>query len=119
MSIRVAINGFGRIGRLVLRIAQERLKGTVDIVAINARANDETLAHLFKYDSSYGKFRGNVKVGKNSMIVNGSEIKIFREKDPENLPWDKLNVDIVVESTGKFKTREGLYKHIEAGAKRL
>ena len=119
MSIRVAINGFGRIGRLVLRIAQERLKGTVDIVAINARANDETLAHLFKYDSSYGKFRGNVKVGKNSMIVNGSEIKIFREKDPENLPWDKLNVDIVVESTGKFKTREGLYKHIEAGAKKV
>ncbi|MFC0904466.1 type I glyceraldehyde-3-phosphate dehydrogenase [Clostridium sp. MT-14] len=119
MSIKVAINGFGRIGRLVLRIAQERLKGTVDIVAINARADNETLVHLFKYDSCYGRFRGNAKAGKDSIFVNGSEIKIFREDDPENLPWDKLNVDIVVESTGKFKTRESLYKHIKAGAKKV
>ncbi|MHC6179651.1 type I glyceraldehyde-3-phosphate dehydrogenase [Clostridium sp. JNZ X4-2] len=119
MSIKVAINGFGRIGRLVLRIAQERLKGTVEIVAINARADNETLVHLFKYDSCYGKFRGSVKAEEDSIIVNDSEIRVFRENDPEDLPWDKLDVDIVVESTGKFKDRESLYKHIKAGAKKV
>ncbi|MEY7999654.1 type I glyceraldehyde-3-phosphate dehydrogenase [Clostridium sp. Mt-5] len=119
MSIKVAINGFGRIGRLVLRIAQERLKGTVEIVAINARADNETLVHLFKYDSCYGRFRGSVKAEEDSIVVNGSEIKVFRENDPEDLPWDKLDVDIVVESTGKFKNRESLYKHIKAGAKKV
>ncbi len=119
MSIKVGINGFGRIGRLVLRIAQERLKDNMEIVAINARADNETLAHLLKYDSCYGRFNGNVKAAEDSIIVNGSKIKVFRESDPENLPWGKLGVDIVIESTGKFKDRENLYKHIKAGAKKV
>lgn len=119
MSMKIAINGFGRIGRLFLRAAQERLQEDVEIVAINARADNETLAHLFKYDSCYGKFQGNVKATEDSIIVNDSEIKIFRESDPENLPWGKLGVDIVVESTGIFKDRENLYKHIKAGAKKV
>lgn len=119
MSMKVAINGFGRIGRLFLRIAQERLHEDVEIVAINARADNETLAHLFKYDSCYGRFQGTVKATEDSIIINDSEIKIFRESEPENLPWGELNVDIVVESTGKFKDRKNLYKHIEAGAKKV
>lgn len=119
MSIKVAINGFGRIGRLFLRIAQEKLWEDIEIVAINARADNETLAHLFKYDSCYGKFQGNVKATENSIIINDSEIKVYRESDPENLPWGELNIDIVVESTGKFKDKKNLYKHIEAGAKKV
>lgn len=119
MTIKVAINGFGRIGRAALRIAQERLDDNVEIVAINARADSNTLAHLFKYDSCYGKFKGNVKTTDNSIIINGSEIKIFNENDPENLPWEELGIDIVVESTGIFKTKEKLMKHIKAGAKKV
>jgi len=119
MAIKVAVNGFGRIGRTFLRIAQERLSKDIEIVAINARAEDETLAHLFKYDSCFGKFNGTVEVKKNTLIVNGKEIKIIREGEPKNLPWKELEVDIVVESTGKFKTREKLMEHIEAGAKKV
>jgi len=119
MSIKVAINGFGRIGRAVVRIAQERLDDNIEIVAINARADNNTLAHLLKYDSLYGKFRGNVKVAENSIIINGSEIKICNEDDPEKLPWKELGVDIVIESTGKFTTKEKLSKHIKAGAKKV
>jgi len=119
MSIKVAINGFGRIGRAVLRIAQERLDDNIEIVAINARADSKTLAHLFKYDSCYGTFRGNIKTTENSIIINRSEIKICRENDPEKLPWKKLGVDIVIESTGIFTDREKLKKHIKAGAKKV
>lgn len=119
MSIKIAINGFGRIGRTFLRIAQENLNDNLEIVAINARANDETLAHLFKYDSCFGRFNGTVEVKENVLIVNGKEIKIIRENEPKNLPWKELGVDIVVESTGKFKTREKLMEHIQAGAKKV
>lgn len=119
MSIKVAINGFGRIGRAVLRIAQERLEEDIEIVAINARADSKTLAHLFKYDSCYGKFNGLVKAVEDSIIVNGSEIKILSENNLENLPWKKLGVDIVIESTGVFKDREKLMKHVKAGAKKV
>lgn len=119
MSIKVAINGFGRIGRAVLRIAQNRLDKDVEIVAINARADSETLAHLFKYDSCYGRFNGKVETTENSIIVNGKSIKILRENDPENLPWEKMHIDIVVESTGIFKDKEKLMKHIKAGAKKV
>jgi glyceraldehyde-3-phosphate dehydrogenase, type I len=119
MSIKVAINGFGRIGRAVIRIAQERLDHNVEIVAINARADSKTLAHLFKYDSLYGRFGGNVKTTENSIIINGSEIKICNENDPENLPWKELGVDIVIESTGMFIDKEKLSKHIKAGAKKV
>jgi len=119
MSTKIAINGFGRIGRLVLRIAQEKFNENVEIVAINARADSNTLAHLFKYDSSYGKFNGTVETTENSMIVNGKEIKLLRESDPVTLPWAELGIDIVIESTGIYKDREGLSKHITAGAKKV
>lgn len=120
MSIKVALNGFGRIGRSVLRIAQDSFDENIEIVAMNARANTETLVHLFKYDSCYGRFNGTAEaVGEDKMIINGKGIKIFREADPANLPWKELGIDIVVESTGKFKDREGAMKHIQAGAKKV
>ncbi|WP_035294382.1 type I glyceraldehyde-3-phosphate dehydrogenase [Clostridium sp. KNHs214] len=119
MKIRVGINGFGRIGRTVLRIAEEKLSNDIEIVAVNARANTETLAHLFKYDSCFGRFNGDVEVKENSIIINGREIKILHENEPKDLPWKELDVDIVIESTGKFKTREQLNGHIEAGAKKV
>lgn len=119
MITRVAINGFGRIGRLVLRIGQERLDKNVEITAINTSANAGTLAHLFKYDSCFGRFNGTVEAGENSLIINGREIKVFNEKNPSNLPWRELGIDIVVESTGKFTKREKAIEHINAGAKKV
>ena len=120
MSIKVGLNGFGRIGRAVLRLAQTEFGDDIEIVALNARANTETLVHLFKYDSCYGKFNGEASVvGENIMKVNGKEIKIFRCNDPEEIPWGELGVDIVVESTGIFKDREKASKHIKAGAKKV
>lgn len=120
MTVKVAMNGFGRIGRAVLRIAQEDLMDGVELVAINAKAESETLAHLFKYDSCYGKFNGTIEVdGEDKIVVNGKEIKILRECDPAKLPWKELGVDIVIESTGIFNSREGAIKHIEAGAKKV
>ena len=120
MSIKVGLNGFGRIGRAVLRLAQTEFGDDIEIVALNARANTETLVHLFKYDSCYGKFNGEASVvGENVMEVNGKEIKIFRCNDPEDIPWGELGVDIVVESTGIFKDREKASKHIKAGANKV
>lgn len=119
MSIKIAINGFGRIGRSVLRIAQERLSDNIEIVAINARAESNTLAHLFKYDSCYGVFNGDIDTTEDSMIINGKTIKICRERDPETLPWRTLGVDIVIESTGVFTDKKNLMKHIKAGAKKV
>ena len=118
--IKVGINGFGRIGRNVLRIAQERLGSDIQIVAINARADANTLAHLFKYDSCYGIFNGDVEVKDNeTILINSNEVKILRNSDPADIPWGELGVDIVVESTGKFRDREGAQKHIDAGAKKV
>ena len=120
MSIKVGLNGFGRIGRAVLRLAQTEFGDDIEIVALNARANTETLVHLFKYYSCYGKFNGEASVvGENVMSINGKEIKIFRCNDPEEIPWGELGVDIVVESTGIFKDREKASKHIKAGAKKV
>lgn len=119
MTVKVAINGFGRIGRAVLRIAMERKENSFEIVAINARADSETLAHLFKYDSCYGKYSGEVLSTENTLIVDGHEIKLYRENDPETLPWNELGVDIAVESTGIYKDRQGLGKHLKAGAKKV
>ncbi len=118
--IKVGINGFGRIGRNVLRIAQERLGNDIQIVAINARADANTLAHLFKYDSCYGIFKGDVEVKDNeTLLINSNEVKILRNSDPADIPWGELGVDIVVESTGKFRDRESASKHLAAGAKKV
>lgn len=119
MSIKIAINGFGRIGRVALRIAQDNLLQGAEIVAINARADVETLAHLFTYDSCYGTFKGDVEVQENSLIINGKEIKVFSEKEAKNLPWKELGIDIVIESTGVYSDREKAMEHIQAGAKKV
>lgn len=119
MCIKIAINGFGRIGRVVLRIAQENLNEGSEIVAINARANVETLAHLFTYDSCYGTFKGEVETQGNSLIINGKEIKVFNEKEPKNLPWKELGVEVVIESTGMYTNKEQTMQHIQAGAKKV
>lgn len=119
MSIKVAINGFGRIGRNAFKIAQKRLGKDVEIVAINDLTNTNTLAHLLKYDSCFGKFEGTVEAKENSLVVNGKEIRIYAERDPKNLPWKELGVDVVIESTGLFTKKEKAMAHIEAGAKKV
>lgn len=120
MKIKVGINGFGRIGRNVLRIVEGMPKDSFEIVAINARAEADTLAHLFKYDSCYGIFKGDVEVkDEETIIINGNEIKILRYGDPSQIPWNELGVDLVIESTGKFVKREDCMKHIENGAKKV
>lgn len=115
--VKVAINGFGRIGRQVLR--QGIAQGNMDFVAINDLTDPKTLAHLLKYDSVHGIFEGTVEVKENKLIVNGDEITIYAEKDPAKLPWKDLNVDIVVESTGLFTDAEKAKAHINAGAKKV
>jgi glyceraldehyde 3-phosphate dehydrogenase len=118
MAIRVAINGFGRIGRLLYRAAIER-KAKIDFVAINDVTDAKTLAHLLKYDSVHGPFPGEVKATENSIIVNDKEIKVLSQKDPAQLPWKDLNVYLAVESTGLFTKREDAAKHLQAGAKKV
>ncbi|MFH0964249.1 MAG: type I glyceraldehyde-3-phosphate dehydrogenase [Planctomycetota bacterium] len=117
MSIRVAINGFGRIGRLVFRVMTARPK--FEVVAINDLSDAPTLAHLLKYDTVHGRFQGSIAVKGNALLVNGREIPILAEKEPAALPWKAMNVDVVVESTGVFTTREKIAKHLEAGAKKV
>lgn len=119
MSIKVAINGFGRIGRNAFKIAQENLNKDIEIVAINDLTDTATLAHLLKYDSLFGHFNGTVEAKESSLVVNGKEVKVFAEKDPKNLPWKELGVDIVIESTGLFTKREKAMAHVEAGAKKV
>lgn len=116
-KIKVAINGFGRIGRLTFRALLK--KGKVEVVAINDLTSPATLAHLLKYDSIHGRFEGTVAVEDNSLVVNGIKIPIYAEKDPANLPWKALGVDIVAECTGVFRNREKMQKHIDAGARRV
>lgn len=115
---KIAINGFGRIGRCVLRIIIDK-KLDLEVVAINDLTDGETLMHLFKYDSAYGRLKGDVSLNKNEMIVEGKKIKLFSEKDPENLPWKDLKVDVVLECTGVFTDKDGASKHIKAGAKKV
>jgi glyceraldehyde 3-phosphate dehydrogenase len=115
--MKVAINGFGRIGRTVLRILLERNK--IKVVAINDLTDPETLAHLLKYDSVHGNFKGTITYDQSHLIINDQKIKVFAEKDPENLPWLALNVDLVIEATGKFLTSALAQKHLIAGAKRV
>jgi glyceraldehyde 3-phosphate dehydrogenase len=115
--MRVAINGFGRIGRLVFRVLRER--GTDSIVAINDLASADALAHLLRYDSVHGRYPGTVRAGEGAIEVDGQSIKVCAERDPAKLPWKELKVDFVVESTGVFATREACLKHVEAGAARV
>jgi len=116
MSIKLGINGFGRIGRLVFRSILERDDHDFDIVGVNDLTDANTLATLFKYDSVHGQFPGTVELDGNTLVVNGDRFPVMQEKDPSNLPWDELGCDVVVESTGFFRTRDGAAKHIEAGA---
>lgn len=119
MSIKIAINGFGRIGRNAFKVAMDKYEGKLDVVAINDLTDAATLAHLLKYDSCFGKFDGEVEVKDDKLVVNDHEIQILAERDPENLPWKELGVDIVIESTGIFRSKEGAMKHIKAGAKKV
>jgi glyceraldehyde 3-phosphate dehydrogenase len=119
MAIRVGINGFGRIGRQVVRALREQNVADVTIVAVNDLTDTKTLAHLFKYDSVHGIFDGDVSAGGGSIEIDGDEIAVLTEKDPAALPWKKLNVDIVLESTGKFTKAADAKKHIAGGAKKV
>jgi glyceraldehyde 3-phosphate dehydrogenase len=116
---RVGINGFGRIGRQVLKAIIERHPDTLEVVAVNDLSDVKTNAHLFKYDTNYGRFPGEVKAGEGRFFVNGREIVNFASKDPAAIPWDEAGVDIVVESTGLFTSGPKARAHLEAGAKKV
>ena len=115
--VKIAINGFGRIGRISFRNIQS--KNNLEVVAINDLTDAQTLAHLLKYDSVHGRFNGEVYAEGEFLVVNGKKIRVFAEKDPENLPWGELGIDIVIESTGIFRNKEKMGKHIKAGAKKV
>ena len=115
--MRIAINGFGRIGRTFLRVALQQ--PSLQVVAINDLADAETLAHLFKYDSVHGPFAGSAEVENNHLLINGQAIQIFSEKNPENLAWKELAIDLVIESTGQFTTQKSANAHLLAGAKQV
>ncbi len=117
MAIKVGINGFGRIGRMVFKIMVER--GGFDVVAINDLTDAKTLAHLLKYDSTHGRFKGDVKAKDKSIVVNGKEIDILSIKDPTHLPWKKEGAKVVIESTGVFREREKIALHLKAGAEKV
>lgn len=117
MSVKIGINGFGRIGRLVFRRAKEL--GGFDFVGINDLTDAKTLAHLLKYDSVHGRFKGEILVDGSDIIVNGDRIRITAERDPSNLKWGELGADVVIESTGVFRSQEACMKHINAGAKKV
>ncbi len=117
MSVKVAINGFGRIGRNVMRIASQ--SSDFDVVAVNDLTDTRTLAHLFKYDSVHGIFSGQVETDGENLIIDGKTIRVLSQRDPAQLPWQELGVDIVIESTGFFRTRDQAALHLAAGAKKV
>ncbi len=117
MPASIAINGFGRIGRMVFR--QAILQNDINVVAINATYPPETLAHLIKYDTNHGTFSADVIVEKNALIVNGKRVQLVSDRDPLKLPWKEMNIDIVIEATGKFNEREKAALHLQAGAKKV
>ncbi|HBV06475.1 MAG TPA: type I glyceraldehyde-3-phosphate dehydrogenase, partial [Gemmatimonadetes bacterium] len=119
MAIRAAINGFGRIGRNVLRSAKQEGNNDIDFVAVNDLTSPHTLAHLLKYDSVHGRYPGTIEVSEDGLVIDGEEIKVLSERDPAALPWADLGVDIVIESTGVFRDHESASKHIEAGARKV
>lgn len=114
---KIAINGFGRIGRLTFRNLLE--KEGLEVVAINDLTDTSVLAHLLKYDTAHGQFQGTIEVSSDGLVVNGKNIKVFAERDPEALPWGELGIDVVLESTGIFRDADKMSKHIKAGAKRV
>jgi len=117
MGIRIGINGFGRIGRNVLRIMEKDPE--LEVVAINDLGSPEMLGYLLKYDSVHGRFDGTVESGEGKLTINGREVQVTAERDPANLPWKESGVDFVVEATGIFATREACSKHLTAGAKKV
>ncbi len=119
MTTRIGINGFGRIGRQTLKAILERHADDLEVVAVNDLADDETNAHLFKYDSTYGRFAGEVHAGENEIVIDGKSVRSFSEKEPGALPWGDLGVDIVVESTGIFTDATKAKAHIDAGARKV
>ena len=119
MPVRVGINGFGRIGRNVVRAAVKMKTSAIEFVAVNDITDPKTLAHLLKYDSVHGRFQGTVDVTDDGLVVNGKPIKVTAIKEPEKLPWRELGVDLVLESTGRFTDRDAACKHLSAGAKRV
>src|SRR5881409_1561772 len=114
--VRVGINGFGRIGRQVVRSAKLQGVADIDFVAVNDLTDTKTLAHLFKYDSVHRTYRGDVRAGDGSIVIDGDDMKVLAEKEPSKLPWKDLGVDIVLESTGRFTDASAAKKHLEAGA---
>jgi glyceraldehyde 3-phosphate dehydrogenase len=119
MAIKLGINGFGRIGRLVLRAILERGLDTFDVVAVNDLTDAATLAHLFKYDSVHGVFPGKVSVEGDHLVIGNDKFRVFSERDPAQLPWGDLGVDIVLECTGIFVERERASAHLSDGAKKV
>jgi len=119
MATKIAINGFGRIGRQVTKALLEKYPGEFDLVAVNDLSDVKTNAHLFKYDSNYGIFPGTVEVDGGDIVINGDRIKVLSERDPAKLPWGDMGVQIVVESTGIFTSREKAGLHLQAGAKKV
>ncbi|HET7586294.1 MAG TPA: type I glyceraldehyde-3-phosphate dehydrogenase [Gemmatimonadaceae bacterium] len=119
MAIRVGINGFGRIGRQVVRAAKEQGVAELDFVAVNDLTDTHTLAHLFKYDSVHRTYDGDVRAGEGTITIDGDEIRVLSEKEPGALPWKELKVDVVLESTGRFTKREDAQKHLAAGARKV
>src|SRR4029453_6226165 len=118
MIARIAISGFGRIGRLVLRSMLERHKNGLTVVAVNDMADLKTNAHLFRYDSNYGVYPGKVEIGEGVISIDGQNIVVLNEKDPSRLPWKRLGVDIVIESTGVFTDAAHVRAHLEPAAKK-
>ncbi len=119
MAIRVGINGFGRIGRQVLKVIKQKYKGKISVVAFNDLGDLPTMAHLLRYDSIYGRYGGKIEVGEGKLVVDGEEITAFAEKDPAKIPWGDMGVDIVIESTGIFTDREKAAAHLAGGAKKV
>jgi len=118
MSTRIAINGFGRVGRAAFRAAYEG-DADIEVVAVNDITDAEMLAHLLAYDSVYGRFPAPVEAGDGFIAIDGTEVRVFAEADPSVLPWGELGVDVVIESTGRFNTRSEAAKHLDAGARKV